>query len=571
MSFENHPEATVVLESVSGAAPLTISQGKLSLDKGRAPFGEADVTVPLVSTAILEALNPFQYPRVRLTCTAEQDPRVFNLVMRRRVVDHAARTVRLDLATDEAIAQAYSKLTDDAGAFSRQDSLRSIVNYVLGQAIPGAALQTTGAADRPFRVLTDATNLLTDPRFTRSANNGYGQANISTIVDNSWTGTENLWGIHLYSPTSADAFVEMNNANGGMPYGMQAGRTYTFSASGVVRSVLGGTEQPNRSRRLVVVANVNGTFTDLASSQKVENVAFTGSEPGERQSVTFTLPTGTTQVFLRLYHGHTQGTITWRAFRLSETDQYAGTHNIDYFDGFRPASSHYAYSWTGNADASPSRRVALFSRAPEVLSWRAGRSAWDFLSGIIDVAGLRLWCDEERRWWLVEPKEYKVPGRVSVRVDNATEGTDTIDADGTDAPTGVVARFTWRDNDGESKTRDDYAGAPGRVLVAEFDRPYPGPGTAALLLTGLTNRGRTQAVTVNSMMGVTPAQEISISLPGTNDQLGQLQAVAWDLTEGLMDLESSGLTEVTPGSWLAGYNDRTWAQAPNTDTWASLT
>ncbi len=128
---------------------LPISEGDLTLDKSRVPFGQADITVPLMSVGLLEKLDPFTNPRVQLTASAENDPRVFDLVMTRRTVDHSARVVKMDLATDEALLLAYSKLTDDQGAFSRQDSLRSIVNYVLGQAVPGAALQTTGAADRP--------------------------------------------------------------------------------------------------------------------------------------------------------------------------------------------------------------------------------------------------------------------------------------------------------------------------------------------------------------------------------------------------------------------------------------
>ncbi|MGN7968026.1 hypothetical protein [Microbacterium sp. 22296] len=558
--------ALELLPVSSTTATFPISDGSLSLDKARYPFGTSDVTVPLMSTGILEALNPFTYPRVKLTCTAENDPRTFDLVMRRRVVDHAARTVRLDLATDEAILQAYSKLTDDQGAFTRQDSLRSIINYVLGQAIPGAALQTTGAADRAFRVLSDATNMLPDPRYARTPDGGYGIVNASTIPDTTWTGPENVWGVHLYNPTSDDAFVQLTN-NAGLPYGMQVGRTYVFSATGSARSAMGGSEQVLRSRRLVAIGRVNGTYQDLSRSAAVPNVV----DNGTRVSTEFTIPAGCDQILLRAYHGHTSGTITWRSFRLSESDFFGGTHNSEYIDGARTNTAEYAYSWDGAADASTSKRIALISRAPQILSWRAGRSAWDFLSGITDAAGLRLWCDEQRRWWLVDPKEYKVPGRLSVRVDNATDGTDTMDFSGGDAPTGVIARFTWRDTDGQSKTKDDFAGSPGRVLVEELDRPYPGPGTAALILTGMTNRGRTQAVTVASDMTATPGEEISISLPGTLDQLGQLQAVRWNLTEGVMDLESSGLTEVTPNSWLAGYAERTWPQAPDADTWASLT
>lgn len=492
-----------------------------------------------------------------------KDTRTFDMALLSREVSHDSRSVDLELATDEALLMNYATLTDNYQPMQRQDSLRSIINYVLGRAIPGAQLQTTGAADRPFKVLADATNMLTDPRYARTPEGGYGVANASTLVDTTWTGAENVWGVHLYNPSSTDAFLELRNAD--MAYGMQTGRTYTFSATGSVRSAVGGSENTSRSRRLVVVALVPGGYIDLAASPLVSTTV----NADTRVSVTFTVPNNATQVWVRAYHGHTQGTITWRAFRLSETHKYSGPHNSDYFDGARPATAEYSYQWSNAADASASRRFALIDRAPDLLVWRAGESAWDFLETLKNAAGLRLFCDEQRRWWLVNSADFDVPGRVSVRADNTIEGSDTVDAAGDSAAQGVIARFSWRDLEGNQKTKDDVAGNAGRALLVEFDRPYPGPGTAAAILTRRAGQGRTQDVTVLSDLSVTPGQEISITLPGTENQLGTLQSAQWDLSEGTMRLESTGLKEVTPGSWLAEDPANTWSTTPDARTWAN--
>lgn len=499
----------------------------------------------------------------------EEDSRPFNLVLRNRRVNHADKTVALDLATDEAILMTYAPLVDDLTAVALQNSLRSIVNYVLDKASPGAALQP-GGPDVPFKVLSDATNLFLDPRYARSGAGGYTAGNVALITDTTWVGAENLWGVHLSGPTTNDGYVDMKN-NAGLAYGVAVGKTYVYSATGSVRTTMGGTENTARSRRLVVIAMVNGAYQDLAVSPKVPNVAETGASAGTRVSVEFTVPPGTTELWFRAYHGHTSGTITWRQFRLSEKEEPSGPHNVEYFDGARTNTSEYGHSWQDAADASVSRRVALIDRAPELLLWNAGDDAWSFLEPLMTSSKLKLWADEQRRWWLIDPAEYEVPGRIIAQVSNTVDGTDTIDADDGPQLDGAIARFTWRDFNGDTQTKDDFFGSPGRVRVFEFDRPYPGPGTAAAIMRRYVGQKRTQEVTVPSDYRVTPGQEISISLPGTVDQLGRLQSVHWQLAEGVMDLGASGITEVTPGSWLARDPEQDWNEVPDTQTWASLT
>jgi hypothetical protein len=489
-----------------------------------------------------------QITKLDVPVWVEDDARSFDLVMRNRVVNHADRTVDLDLATDEAILMTYAPLADDSGAFEFQSSLRAICNYVLGKASPGATLQAGGAADVPFRVYTDAINLLTDPRYQRTPGGGYAVSACSTLPDTTWLTPENIYGIHLYGNTAGnqDSYVALNNASSGLQYGLRAGGTYTFSATGSVRSAFSGAAYAGRDRRLAVFTRPTGSgpYTEYTSAP-IPNVVETGASAGTRVSVTFTVPnTSTAEVQIRAYHGSANGSITWRAFRLSETDTYLGADNVSFFFGFTPATSEYGYSWTGAVNDSTSRRVALIDRAPELLVWNAGDDAWAFLEPLMTSSKLKLWADEQRRWWLTDPETYVVPGSVVAEVSNTVEGTDSMDADDGPALDGVIARFTWRDYNGDTRTRDDFAGSPGRVRVFEFDRPYPGPGTAAAIRRRYEGQKRTQEVTVPSDFRVTPGQAIAISLPGTADQAGKLQSVRWQLTEGVMDLGASGIADV---------------------------
>lgn len=248
------------------------------------------------------------------------------------------------------------------------------------------------------------------------------------------------------------------------------------------------------------------------------------------------------------------------------------SEDIPYFDGDTPADPGYVYTWSGLPHDSVSTRNAIIERQPELFEWRPGVTAWDFLAPLLAASGLRLFCDEKRRWFLVNPATYEVSGRLSVRPGTTVTGEDSIDADtGAGGFSGVVVNYNWRDPaTGENMTAVDAAGAAGRIKVLDFDTPYPGPGVADAHLRKLSGQGRVQTVTVGIDLTTQPGQEISISLPGTNDQVGRVSRVQWTLgDEALMTVESSGLIEATPGSWLQGYNDLTWSTTPDIETWAN--
>lgn len=564
------PAATVTLSDSEGAETLTASEGRVGLDSARVPYATATVTIPLVSPALVETVDPRDDQRVIITGGDEQagTSRAFDLGLRSREVDHKARTITLELASDEALLQDYAPLAEDTGARAHEGSLRAVVDYVLDKI--GATLEP-GAADADLTATWDADNLLTDPRFAGTPGGGYNVQGSSVVPDTTWEPSEDVRGVHMHTPTAADSYVQLSNATTGLPYTLRAGGTYVFAATGSVRSALGGSTYADRTRRLCVFVRPDPSvgFT-MFSSAEVPNVAESGVSPGTRVAVEFTIPdTPTAEVQIRAYHGASSGSITWRAFLLSERRANISVdENGAYFSGRTADTGAYGYEWSGTDDISSSRRKATIGRPPELFIWQPGDPAWTFLEPLTSAAGLRLYCDEARRWRLIDPAEHSLPGRVTLGAWNATEGTDGITREDADVYcTGVVVRYEWEDQTGAARTALDAAGTPGRVFVVTLRRPYPGPGAAAAMLARRSGQGRTQNVTALGDWTATPAQEVGINLPGAEAQIGQLAAVEWGLTNGLMIVGARGLTDAAPGTWLGWDPDEAWQDVNEDLSW----
>jgi hypothetical protein len=99
------------------------------------------------------------------------------------------------------------------------------------------------------------------------------------------------------------------------------------------------------------------------------------------------------------------------------------------------------------------------------------------------------------------------------------------------------------------RTALDTAGTPGKVVVRNYTRPYPGPGTAAAILTRRNGTGRTQDVTGIARWDATPGQGVSVRLPDANEQRGRVDSVEWLVDDtGLMTIGTRELIEIYPGT-----------------------
>lgn len=202
----------------------------------------------------------------------------------------------------------------------------------------------------------------------------------------------------------------------------------------------------------------------------------------------------------------------------------------------------------------------------EALVWKAGTTAWEFLQPLTGLLSLRLFCDEQRRWFLVQTS-YIVPGVVVAIASNSREGDDTLSRDADNGVTGAIVRYRWTGSGGEAKEQIDAAGIAGNIDVLDRDTPYPGPGLAAARLKRLQGQGRSLTATSIATYTETPGMEARFMLPGTPDQIGRLQRVRWDLLDGYAQLGARELTEAPDTAWIFLPDGEAWDDSPVGESW----
>lgn len=521
--------------SVGGDA-MDIAEGTVTLDE-TTTYCVADVTLALDDDS--DGIDPRTGVRGVITASVQGGtPRSFDLGVRSRTIDHEGKTVRLRLASDEELVNDFAPLADITTALDHQDSLYDIIDGVLGEVIPGAALEA--GTDLEFPVSWDSANLIDNPG-AETGVHGMSVNDVSVAQSNLWAASE-TYSFLLFGPTSADSYGYMNLFS----LGAMRDRTYTASASAFINTPLSGSSSALRRSIAVIITTSTGPV--IYASERADNSGGVVS----RLAVRFRIPANALDVALFFYHGHTVGNMWWDDLRLSEGDGIRD-RDIGRLDGAQADDDLYEYEWDDTPGNSTSRRTAINPVPAETLVWPVGVSGWDFLLPITSAAGRRLFCDEQRKWRLVD-ENYTIPGVIVASAQFTRSGDDSISRDGNLWADGVVARYTWKDDFDAIQVKEDAAGTEGKVLVVEFDRPYPGPGAAASILLRMSGQGRTQTASRITDYAATPGMQGNISLPGTEDQVGRLTGVQFDLNIAYMDIATRGLTSIVPGSiaWLTG-------------------
>lgn len=560
-----------VVSATVGAFSLNVEDGSVSLDVSRSPHVVGTLTVAWPSLAVAAALDPRTTPPPRVLLTVQSTPpwggtltRTFDLTVRGRSAQHLAGQMTIRLASDEALLQDYAPLAADETPYSLATSLRAVVNYALGKAIPGATLAASPNVDADVTPYADSINLIPDPSVEGGGSTYVGYNCTVDRNDTSWKAVGAKC-INLYAVTSTDSYAAIGGDTGGMRLGMAAGRTYVFSATGRVKTgyPVGGSAGP-AARRLTAFWKVGATYFSVASpalptTQGIQT----------RVSVRFTIPADATEAFVRVYNGHTVGEVQWDAFRLSE---YTGDPaDTGYYDGGTAATSGYAYAWTGAANGSTSKRTALISRSIDLMRWKAGVSALDFLAPMVQAAGLRLVCDEARVWTL-RGENYQAPGSLAYRAGvNLIDSDDQISRDEDVWYDGAVVEYTWIASDGTTQTAiDSFAltATPSRVVKLERSTPYPGPGLAAYTVRRAQQRGRAVSVEVMTDWAAHAEQPVQIILDGAPTQIGTVTAVTFDIEAGRMTI-TARTTDTPPSAWALIPTGERWIDSPAGASWTS--
>ncbi|WP_344820367.1 hypothetical protein [Microbacterium soli] len=186
---------------------------------------------------------------------------------------------------------------------------------------------------------------------------------------------------------------------------------------------------------------------------------------------------------------------------------------------------------------------------PAAIIWQPGVSAWDYMRGVAEAAGLVVRCDPRRRWTLTRRDETRPE---TVVLDRATRVVEHVDVDTVQTADAVVVRYDWTDPDtGDRRTRFDIAssGETARV-VKRIDRstPYPGPGAARYWLQRLIGRGRSFDVDQVTDYAMRPGAAFTAAFPATPTQLGRIEAVEWDLAAATMTITTTGVADAADGA-----------------------
>lgn len=475
------PEANL---TVAGKV-LAAVDGDVSLDSARVPYCMASVEVALTDAQLAESIDPRTGIRASLLgVDAGTTSRSFNLGIVERTVDHAAKTMKLDLASDEALLIDYAALVKDTGAFAKQNSLRAVVNHVLAKVSPGASLAAGGFTDTPIWV-----NYALNPTAEFDVANWYGGTNSTSPQRIATSGPDD------------GTYIFFNQHTAGEWRGAQSinksvapGDVLTFEFD----------LRTHRDVDFVLEVNASGAWSGSAGIQK-------RGAGWSHHKGTITVSAGTNLDAVQFYAPNSSpGSWDIANLRLihSNIDRAADLLT------WQPGTS----AWDFIAPIVTTVGVKLWCDEKRV--WRLTDPADYSVPGVLSVAGFNA----------VEGK------------DTITRRDPEVFC------TGVLVRYKWRDATGNQREMLDAAGSAGQVLVIDFDRAYTGPGAAAAILARRAGAGRVQEVTALSDWTATPGMEARITLPSTADQQGLLTSVSWSLTEGVMDVGTKGLLDLVRGS-----------------------
>lgn len=472
--------------------------------------------------------------------------RVFDLGVREVRPDRSTGTVQVEVASDEAILSTVAPLADNLTPRTHETSLRAVCDYVLGKI--GASLEP-GTLDADVTAFWRVTNLLPNPSFEVNLD-GWLAGSGSTGLERSAGATPvaGAWAARWRPTSTASAWVD------GPRFSVTPGRPYTFSAY-----MIADVARQARLRPAFVDAD-GRTLWGLIGAP----VTLATTQWKQLSIVGAVAPVGAVACVFRLEF------LTDAASRNVWADccmAYEGDELVPYIDGALPAGPAYTYEWTGPPHASTSARVPVIERPVEALTWRAGVSGMDFLEVLLKQAGMRLVCDEQRRWWLRDAA-YRADGEQTWRY-----GANIIAADErlslTDWYGAAVYEYVWSDPAGIEQRRIDsfeLVPPPAPVLRMEVNAPYPGPGRAENLVRRAQGRGRTVTVTGIPTWTEHTDQPLSVLLDGTPIQTGIVGRVEYLLDDDTVTV-ASRTTDTPAAAWILIPDGERWTDSPVGESW----
>ncbi|MFF8186601.1 hypothetical protein ACF044_05015 [Microbacterium sp. NPDC016588] len=164
-----------------------------------------------------------------------------------------------------------------------------------------------------------------------------------------------------------------------------------------------------------------------------------------------------------------------------------------------------------------------------------GSSALDFLTGLTRQHGLMLWCDENAEWHLATDRASTAMRTFESAGDTRSVVNEVSKLSRSDEwVTAVMVVYTW-DGQDHYDVASPLAPNPEKALILRYNRPFPGPGLAAQILTRVTGRGRALELLAVSTYGATPGERVTFTSP-RESVTGRLAAIRWQFPDDEMSI-----------------------------------
>jgi hypothetical protein len=192
-----------------------------------------------------------------------------------------------------------------------------------------------------------------------------------------------------------------------------------------------------------------------------------------------------------------------------------------------------------NATLEPGPADALID--PATFIWNLGEQLWSFLDAFIRTNNLRLWCDEQRRWYLTPPQ---TGASGTANIGAVTQLRDTLSRDDDGYGDATVIVYQWVD--GAGLTQRAYGNyylstmQYPKMFVQRFDSPNTGvTGSPASALRDRTiTRGRAVGLDAVSDYRVTPGQAAVVATPVATVTGAMVSAVTWQWPDDEMTIRT---------------------------------
>ena len=168
---------------------------------------------------------------------------------------------------------------------------------------------------------------------------------------------------------------------------------------------------------------------------------------------------------------------------------------------------------------------------------------WDFMETVTNAAGLKIYCDEQRRWYLVDPAA--VSGTLALNdQDNVTSFTKQLSRDTLWYNQAVIQYETISDGIIWDNYYASGTGPIRTLFQKKTNIEYPGAGAAEALVTRSLTRGETYEVEAIANFDARPRQTLTVDIAGEPAKTGIVQSVTWSLPSARMSVDIRDLQEV---------------------------